>query len=400
MLDQPHGGNHVNVPVYLLTGEYPPSVGGIADYTARLAEALLREGVDVTVLLGQGHPLPPGEESVVSVERLTSNMNGWDLLPAVKQRLGGRAAILHIQYQTAAFGMHPAINLLPRFLSVASPQSRTIVTCHDVRVPYLFPKAGPVRTLVNHLMIDACDSAIFSDSGDREWAGGRATHTLIPIGSGVPVVSWPQEQATTRPFRVGYFGFLNSTKGLDTGLLAVQSLVAEGRDLELVFIGDALGSTDPTNAATRAAVQALINRLGLASHVHETGRMTLNEVSAALMDSDVLMFPFRDGATFRRSSIAAALAHGRPVITTLRPDGSNGIPGFENGEDVLLVPPGDPPVMAAALARLMDEPELREKLARGARQAARILDWQSIARQTIRVYEQALNGRVRVGAPV
>src|SRR5215207_233138 len=191
MPEQDLNGASLSVPVYLLTGEYPPRVGGIADYTARLAEALHQEGVSTTVLLGQDHPHARVENSAVPVEHLDGPVSGWGLLQAVKHRLAGPTAALHIQYQTAAFGMHPAINLLPRFLNLVCPGVRTVVTCHDVRVPYLFPGAGPLRSSVNRIMIDACSAAIFSDAGDRDWAGARPTHSLIPIGSGVPVASEP-----------------------------------------------------------------------------------------------------------------------------------------------------------------------------------------------------------------
>ena len=50
------GGPH-EPRVTLLTGEYPPAVGGVGDYTATLAARLRRLGVAVAVVTGSGAPM-------------------------------------------------------------------------------------------------------------------------------------------------------------------------------------------------------------------------------------------------------------------------------------------------------------------------------------------------------
>jgi glycosyltransferase involved in cell wall biosynthesis len=373
-------------PIYLLTGEFPPRIGGIADYTARLAESLQDLGLDVVVLIGRDHPL--ARDGSVPAERLASSVAGWGLLPAVAQRIGTESCVVHIQYQTGAFGMHPAINVLPSWLRWRRPGARTIVTCHDVRLPYLFPKAGRLRDLVMHWMIDHSSAATFSNEADRRWAGGQPTHTLIPIGSGVPVVPGSDDSAhgAGESFRLGYFGFMNATKGVRTLLEAVAGLVADERNIRLVFIGDALGDADATNSRTRARLEDDIVGLGLADYIERTGALPLHDVSAELQRCHALVFPFDDGASFRRSSLTAALVHARPTITTLLPNGENGIPGFESGESVLLVPPGNVAALTRAIATLMDDDELRSRLSAGAAVVSERLQWPRIAESVRQVY--------------
>ena len=62
-------------------------------------------------------------------------------------------AVVHVQYQAAAYAMHPAINLWPRRLrQLGARRPRSAVTFHDLKVPYLFPKAGRLRRwVVNEL---------------------------------------------------------------------------------------------------------------------------------------------------------------------------------------------------------------------------------------------------------
>jgi glycosyltransferase involved in cell wall biosynthesis len=160
--------------------------------------------------------------------------------------------------------------------------------------------------------------------------------------------------------------------------------------VRLAFLGEALGHSDETNATIRREVDAAIRAHGLEDRVTRTGPLSLTDVSAALQSCDALVFPFDDGASFRRSSLAAALAHGCPVVTTLRPDGRSGVPGFEHERDLLLIPPGDAPALAAALNRLRDDRALRARLGIGARNASQLLEWPTIAGAIATVYARSL----------
>ena len=52
---------------------------------------------------------------------------------------------MHIQYQSAAYGLHPAVNYLPWRLRALQHRPAIGATFHDLRFPYIFPKAGPLR---------------------------------------------------------------------------------------------------------------------------------------------------------------------------------------------------------------------------------------------------------------
>jgi glycosyltransferase involved in cell wall biosynthesis len=109
------------------------------------------------------------------------------------------------------------------------------------------------------------------------------------------------------------------------------------------------------------------------------------DVSAHLLAADCAALPFRDGASFRRGSLLAALAHGCPLITTAPADPAT-TADLADGRVALMIPPGDSAALAAALARLAASPELRAALAAAGPRAAAPFAWPAIARRHTQLY--------------
>ena len=134
----------------LITGEFPPDQGGVGDFTLRLGEALSALDHEVYVLTGirntqhAARSTQHATRSTLTVHRVIPDWGWgcWRRLLALARELS--LDLLNVQYQAAAYGMHPAINLLPWRLRWRG-RPPVVVTFHDLRVPYLFPKAGPLR---------------------------------------------------------------------------------------------------------------------------------------------------------------------------------------------------------------------------------------------------------------
>jgi len=225
---------------------------------------------------------------------------------------------------------------------------------------------------------------------------------LIPIGSNIPPVPPPgydrdAERARwgvgPRDLLLGYFGFLNESKGGEELVQALAILVERGVPAHLVMIGGRVGTSDPTNRAYAKRVRNLIARLSLGERVHWTGYTRPEEVSAALLATDGCVLPYRDGVSFRRGTLHACLGHGRAVVTT-RP--AVVLPQVRDGENMLLVEPQDPEGIAEAVARLApggskapaEGPALRARLEAGAAALAAEFTWERIARQTAALFRR------------
>jgi glycosyltransferase involved in cell wall biosynthesis len=256
-----------------------------------------------------------------------------------------------------------------------------------------------VREWANRLLARTATACVATNPADYERLRGWGVRRveLIPIGANV--ANLPPAGYDRARWRAGrglpaeaavaaYFGFLNSTKGLDDLLRALAALREKG-DYRLLMVGGGLGSSDPTNRATAEKLAVLARELGVHDRLVWTGYLPPEEVSAALLAADFAVLPYADGASFRRGSLLAALEHGLPIVTTA-PSGEHdttpGWPALVDGENALLVGPGDEGALAGAIERLAREPELRERLSAGARELAAFFDWGHIARMHLELY--------------
>lgn len=390
--------------VCLVTGEWPPAIGGIGDYTALLAEQLRQAGVRVTVITTRR-----GQAAASSEVR---TIPAWDLR-SMREMAGQITAddpdVVHLQYQTAAFGMSPLANLLPALLRGRGVRKPFVTTFHDLRTPYLFPKAGPLRPLANRVLMNLSDACIFSDPSDLVAARSRSIATWIPIGPSI--VPPPRVNRSAIRSRLGlgkrevvlvHFGFINQSKGLDVLLRAAERLVRAQMELRLLFVGEEVGVSDPTNAETARRLWELATALGVDDRILRLGPLPPREVSEALAATDLAVLPYRDGASLRRTSLLTCLAHALPVITTEPPAlrtlaAGACVPPFEDPAAyridhriAALVPPGDDAALARAIYRLASDPPHQKRLRAAGREFAERMSWPKIAEATIALYRRVL----------
>jgi glycosyltransferase involved in cell wall biosynthesis len=395
--------------VGLVTGEYPPMEGGVGAFTRELARALAMRGDEVHIITQREARQEPPSGVRYSIQALRAPVEsdegllhpfarrwGWrDVRLLVNVALRYELDVLNIQYQAAAFNMRSAaVNLAPWRLRGVLP---VVVTFHDLRVPYLFPRAGRLREWVVRFMARQASGVIATNAADVERAEAWGAHEVrrIPIGSNItPRETDPEVAAAVRrrlgvrpaDFLLGYFGFLNDSKGADS---LVEALVQLETNVHLVFIGGRTGSSDSANNQRfLEQLDAKISRQGLGPRVHWTGFLSEEDVSTHLAASDLMVLPYRDGVSLRRGTLMAALAHGRPVLST-QPEAP--VAELNHGGNIWLVPPGDSGALAAAIAVLRRSPETRRALAKAALELSRQFAWTEIAAATNAFYKALLS---------
>ncbi len=369
----------------LITGEYPPLEGGIGAHTDVLSRYLHQQGHDVFVFSNNR------TEAQSPDIHLTNTVSKWNL---GTNRLINKWAkdkdldILNLQFQTAAFNMSPWIHVVPHMLDTPF-----VTTFHDLRFPYLFPKAGLLRDWIVMHLAKSSKGVIVTNHED--W--GRVKYLpsrMIPIGSSIPLQHDVDCQATRRKLNVSendflltHFGFVNHSKGIDTILQAIASL--NDRAIKLVMIGGKTGSSDPANISYSQSIDDLITELGLQNQVIWTGFVNDAEVSTYLQSADIVTLPFRDGASFRRSSLMAAIEQTCPIITT---QPALNIPEFSE-DNMCLIQPDNIEQLANAIDRLRQSPDKRDQLRQNVKSLRQHFDWDSITEETISFFEQVIGDK-------
>lgn len=387
--------------------------GGVGAFTQELAKALAATGHEIHVITGRQARPPTGQRRVRDLLEPV-NLGFAYLHPIIRNwRWSSMAAIVdivlryeldvvNIQYQAAAYNMRsPAINLLPwRLKGVV----KTAVTLHDLRVPYLFPKAGRLRETAVQFMARQAHGVIVTNPGDyqtlilrlRSGQGSNLQSPVhqIPIGSNITTYAPDPNEITAardelglagEDYLLGYFGFLNESKGADTLLQALAQLDTRHH---LVFIGGQTGSSDPNNnQAFLAGLRQLITKLGLEQRVHWTGFVPDKQVSTFLHAADVMVMPYRDGVSLRRGTLMAVLAHGRSLITTTP---AAPTPEMVHGQNAWLVSPDEPAALAAAIQTVLADVSLRRQLEEGAAQVAGLFTWEKIGAETAVFFQSLL----------
>jgi glycosyltransferase involved in cell wall biosynthesis len=373
----------------IVTGEYPPMQGGVGAYSRILAQTFAQQGHQIFVF---------SSESTQNLDEdvsLTNKVKRWNpaSIWAIRQWANSRQIdVINLQFQTASFQMSPFIHFLPQLVRNVP----VVTTFHDLRYPYLFPKAGRLRDWIVMHLARTSAGVIVTNHEDLQRVAHLRHSTLIPIGSNILTSldadfnrnDWrARAGARERDFLIAYFGFINRSKGIDTLLHSVAALHTDGFPVKLVMIGGRTGSSDPTNAAFAAEIDALIAKLNLTADVCWTGFVDEETVSAYLEASDVVALPFEDGASYRRGSLMAAIHHGCAIITTAP---SVAIPTFLDGKNMLLVSPSDVSALSGAIGRLIQSPDLQEKLRCGAKELDRQFDWTQIAHDCAAFFERVI----------
>jgi polysaccharide biosynthesis protein PslF len=364
--------------VLLVSADFPPFLSGVGDYVDKLAAALHDAGADVTVLTGVSGD--PGDAQrpfrvLRSIERWGLNYR-TSILAACREGYD----IVHLQYPGVNYGRGPMINLLPVLLRMSGPSPRTLLTIHDFRV---MSRRWRVRAAP---MIWAVDGLIHVDEGDwpsiRAWSISQTKpRAHIPIAANFEPVAVDAESRKRWRSELGlapdetviaFFGILYPHKGVGELLDSVKDLHRAGRKVRLLVLGDF-----DRNAPWRAGMEQMLDD----PLVRWERGARLQEVSRGLHAADLCALPFHSGASTNRSSMLAALEHGLPTVTTMGPATP---PGFDRMFDVLLVPVNDRAALSAAIARLMDDPSLRNRMRNSG--VAHKRTWGSIAAETLAFY--------------
>ena len=169
---------------------------------------------------------------------------------------------------------------------------------------------------------------------------------------------WPRSGVSGPPVILSVARLIRK-KGLEDLIQAAALLKGKGRAFRLEIIG---------SGPLRGELEGLVAELSLGDCVAFLGSQPQQSVSSAYQRASIFALPCvvaedgdRDGIP---TVVLEAMASGVPVVSTP----VSGIPELiDDSRDGVLVPPNDPARLAEALDRLLVDSQLRDRLARAAR---------------------------------
>jgi glycosyltransferase involved in cell wall biosynthesis len=307
----------------ILTCEYPPGCGGVGDYTAQVAVALAARGDEVTVYCPP-QANAPAEAPGVNVAVLHDTY-GRASRDEIARRVAGKATTVLVQYVPTAFGLKGAN--LP-WCNWLLDLSRRVA---DVRVmfhePYFSfgwkplhqsPLSIVQRLMARQLLRVGSATYISTDSWRRcltpyAAEGQNRRFVTLPIPSSLGRCDSPEIASQRRRQLVGlgksllgHFG----TYGTHVAPMlrdALLSLLPQDDSLTMVCVGA---------GSDRFVAEIVGETPELRTRMRATSRLSPEDAAAVLSACDLLLQPFPDGVTTRRTSVMAGLMNGRPVLTT------------------------------------------------------------------------------------
>jgi glycosyltransferase involved in cell wall biosynthesis len=239
----------------------------------------------------------------------------------------------------------PAWAALGRGIKRMRPAPALLFICHNV-LPH---EHSPLDRSALRLALRYGDGFVVHSKSDSEqllsqFPGARITVTPHPTYAALsesdpPAVSL--DLPDDRPLLL-FCGFVRPYKGLDI-LIEAMPTILESRPVHLLVAGEFWQSDAP--------YREQIDRLNVGEAVTLVNRyLTNEELSAFLALADVLVLPYRSAT--QSGIVQLAFGRQKPVITT---DVGGLTEAVVNGRTGLVVPPEDPPALAAAVNRFFDE---------------------------------------------
>jgi D-inositol-3-phosphate glycosyltransferase len=387
--------------------------GGMNVYVRELSCHIAKLGLPIDVFTRRTDPDTPEIQSPCDGVRVISITAGpaapvskYDLFQYMPDfaaemalfalRDGVRYDVVHAHYWLSGWVAH----LLKRYWTIpfalmfhTTAHMKNAVSPAELHEP-------PLREQVERKLVCMADSIIAGNPDERAdlvWRqrADQAKICTIPPGVDTDLFQPMDRDRARADFGIApddavvtFVGRVDPIKGIDT-LIEASALLREriGRRLVLQFIGGDLDPDGQPVGALEAVAQEIAQR-GLTENVRLLGSQPQDLLPRFYSASDLVCVPSR----YESFGLVAveAMACGLPVVAS-RAGGL--IFSIDEGVSGLLVTPNDAEGFANAMASILNDRALAERMSIAARQQAHRFAWPVIAASMRRVYERLASGQ-------
>ncbi|WP_106252246.1 glycosyltransferase family 4 protein [Nonomuraea fuscirosea] len=233
------------------------------------------------------------------------------------------------------------------------------------------PRLSPILTVSESSLADI----------HRDFNVPQANMRLIPLGVDTRYFHPRPDKPKRKGSMVAVASADSPMKGVATLLRAVAKLATE-REVHLTVV------SRPTPGGP---TEQLVQELSLQEQVRFVHGISDDELGELIATSEISVVP----SLYEGFSLPAVehMACGTPLVASR----TGALPEVV-GDAAVQVPPGDPEELAAALRRLLDSPEERERVGQaGYDRVMERYTWHVVAKKTVEAYHEAIENHKRRG---
>jgi glycosyltransferase involved in cell wall biosynthesis len=306
--------SHVPKPLLLVSPMLPPMRGGLPDHTFRLAQELSAQ-FDVTVISSRGVETHAPFRVSATVENWRSRREIESALDAVPAQ-----APIVWQYVPHMYGRGGVNRELPRVMRRLKTRGRKqIVIAHEIAAGlswrpnwlwFALHHRWQWRQIVRIADVVPISTERWVEEWSTRWPAFASKFFVLPSPSSIPRIDfspndrvvWRQEhELPANAVLMAYFGTVSAAKQFPWVIDAWKAAQNTARPIGLVIIGGSPQIPFP------GQIGNLYRPLGF---------LPANDVSKALSACDLLVLPFIDGVSERRTTFMAGLDHSLAISTT------------------------------------------------------------------------------------
>lgn len=355
--------------IHVITPEFPPRLGGVADYTSQFALALEATGGSVCVwCMGQSHA-----EQLLKDSGVRPLEDGFPVLGLL--RFGRKLARfpsprrIILQWVPHGYGWLSMNVPFCVWIYWRSIWHRDLieVVVHEACLPFGFGSWKTDLAAIVHRVM----ATILLAAANRVWVtipewerilrpfalGRSLPFDVLPVPSNIPFVDDPESSSALRKHYlpssdgqlVGHFS-RHSPHVKDLLLPVIPQVLATQKNVSFLLIGE--GSDDFRRELLKGSPQFEARLLA-------TGPIDSRSVSLHISACDLLCQPYADGICGRHGAAIGVLSHRKPIVTTI---GAATEPFWAQDKAVELVDLSDPIKLVHAIEKLVSDPLLRQEL--------------------------------------
>lgn len=299
----------------MICGSYPPDKCGVGEYTCSIVAEMNKDiNNEIYVFTST---------SIITKSKITKfGERKWllkDVLYLYNLIKMLKCDIIHMQFPSKAYRKSFGIIILYIALSI---KYKTMITVHEYSDS---PFIGKIRTLAliifskRILVVDKR----YKDDLIKILPFYKEKIKYIPISSMIPKNNIEENEIAITSLKkcvvqdfhnkiiLGYFGFVNKSKGIESLINLGAKLKKMGIDFKLLFLCEF-----NINDEYHCNLIKIIKDKNLTADIKITGYLDNIEVANYISICDFMIYPFVNGLSTKNSSFLAAEMQGVPVITT------------------------------------------------------------------------------------